>query len=236
MNTYEDLILAVQSDNNVNDTSPLFPLSTVKSAINRAYIKSAGLFRWPGTESAKKTTTQANQEYYDYPRDFRDDSIWRIEIDDVQWGDDLDGSALKFLDYLAFKSDDYNKGSTRKIWANQKRRFFIYPVPTTAGQVISVWGQRIVDSLSDNNDITIFSYSMPECNEAIVLEASAILKSKGEEDKPSEFRSAQAKQLLVLAWNKIQQEQSKLEKDLPFFDVPDFFSGNGNSETNIGNF
>jgi len=76
---------------------------------------------------------------------------------------------------------------------------------------------------------------MPECNEAIVLEAEAILKSKGEEDKAGEFRSLQAKQILVVAWNKIRQEQNKYERIKPYFDVPDFFSV-GNTKEKIGNF
>lgn len=237
MNTFEDIILAVQSDLNINDSSPLIPLATVKSAINRAYIKSAGLFRWSGTEDAKKTSTQANQEYYDYPQNWRDNSIWRIEVDGNQYGETPDGSPMKFEDYLIWRNDTNNANSTKKKWANQKRRYFIYPVPTSAGDYnISVWGQKVVDSLTENSDVTIFSYSQPECNEAILLEAEAILKSQVEEDEPSEFRSAQAKQILVLAWNNIQQEQMKYEKDQPFFDVPDFFSNKNTKENTIGNF
>ena len=77
---------------------------------------------------------------------------------------------------------------------------------------------------------------MPECNEAIVREASAILRSKGEEDKAGEFKSVQAKQILAIAWSKIQREQAKYEKDQPMFDVPDFFSGKNTKENIIGNF
>jgi len=237
MNTFEDLILAVQSDLNVNDTSPLFPLATVKSAINRAYIKSGGLFRWSGTEDAKKTSTQLNAEYYDYPQNWRDNSIWRIEIDDKQYGELPDGSPMKFEDYLIWRNSSINSGSTDKKWANQKRRFFVYPVPTSVGTYnISVWGQKVVDSMTENSDVTIFSYSQPECNEAVLLEAVAILKNKVEEEKAGEFRSSQAKQILVLAWNNIQQEQMKYEKDQPFFDVPDFFGSNSSKGQNTGNF
>lgn len=231
------MIQGVQSDLNVTDTSPLFPLVTVKSAINRAYIRSSGLFKWPGTEDAKKTSTQANLEYYDYPSDWRDDSVWRIEVDGVQYGNSPDGSPMKFEDYLIWRADSNNANSTEKKWANQKRRYFIYPVPTTAGSYnISVWGQRVVTEMSANTDYTIFSYSMPECNDAIVMEAAAILKGKGEEDKAGEFRSAQARSILAIAWNKIQKEQAKYEKDQPFFDVPDFFGPGNKKENIIGNF
>jgi hypothetical protein len=237
MNTLLEMIQGVQSDLNVTDTSPLFPLATVKSAINRAYIRSSGLFKWPGTEDAKKTSTQANLEYYDYPNDWRDDSVWRIEVDGVQYGNSPDGSPMKFEDYLIWRADSNNANSTEKKWANQKRRYFIYPVPTTAGSYnISVWGQRVVTEMTANTDYTIFSYSMPECNDAIVMEAAAILKGKGEEDKAGEFRSAQARSILAIAWNKIQKEQAKYEKDQPFFDVPDFFGSGNKKENIIGNF
>ena len=237
MNTFEDLIIAVQSDLNINDTTPLMPLARVKRAINRAYIKSGGLFRWAGTEDAKKTSTQANLEYYDYPQNWRDDSVWRLEVDGNQYGESPDGSPMKFEDYLIWRKNSNNANSTEKKWANQKRRYFIHPVPVSAGTYnICVWGQKVVDQLTELTDVTIFSYSQPECNEAIILEAEAILKNQVEEEKSGQFKSSEAKQILVLAWNKIQQEQAKYEKDQPFFDVPDFFSNKNTRENTIGNF
>ena len=237
LNTYQDLWEAVQSDLNVQDEAPLFPLATVKKVVNRAYIKVGGLFRWSGTEDAKKTSTQTNQEYYDYPSNWRDNSIWRLEVDDNQYGETPDGSPMVFEDFLQWKADSANDGSTKKKWANQKRRYFIYPIPTSAGSYnISVWGQKVVDALSGASDYTIFSYSMPEVNEAIVLEAVAILKSKGEEEKSGEFRSTEAKQICIVAWNKTRQEKSKYEKTQPFFDVPDFFGRGGSGGQNTGNF
>lgn len=237
MDLFSDLIQGVQDDMNLNDQSPLYPLARVKRAINRSYIKCGGLFLWPGTEDAKKTSTQANIEYYDYPVNWRDDSIWRLEVDDKQYGETPDGSPMKFEDYLTWRRDTNNANSTDKKWANQKRRYFIYPVPTSAGSYnISVWGQKVVDALSDNSDYTIFSYSMPECNDAVVLEAEAILKSQGHEEKAGEFRSTEAKQILVGAWNKIRQSQDKYEKGQPFLDVPDFFRAKSTKDNTIGNF
>lgn len=237
MNTFEELTLAVQSDLNVLDEAPLYPKATVQSAINRAYIKASSLFKWSGTERAKKTTTQKDLEFYDYPRDFRDNSIFRIEVGGVQYGEKPDGSPTRWEDYLTWRNDDANANSTLTKWADQKRRYFIFPVPTTAGVQISVWGRSVPDQLVEDGDNTIFSLSMPEGNEAIVLEAVALLKSKGEEEQPSQFRSLEAKQILVVAWGKIRQEKAKNEKIQPFFDVPDyFFTGNTRGRNRIGNF
>jgi hypothetical protein len=176
---------------------------------------------------AKKTTTQTSQEYYDYPPTWRSNTIWKLTLTpsggtEVRYGEDPDGSPLSFDDYLAWK-EDY-PDDTDKKWANQWRRYFIWPVPTVATSTINIWGIMNVTALSVDGDVTIFSYSAPEGNEAIVLEAVAILKNKGEEEKAGEFRSLEAKQILAGMWGKIRQENAKYEKIQPFFDVPDYFS------------
>jgi len=196
------------------------------------------MFFWPETEDARKTSTVINQEYYDYPTNWIPDSAFRLEVDDKMYGEGLDGSPLTFPDYLSWRRDTNNTNSTEKKWSSQWRRYFIYPVPTTTGDNnIVVWGQKVVAALSALTDITIFSYSMPQCNDAIVQEAVAILKAQGDKIQDSQFRSIEAKQLLTIAWDKIKKNQSKYEKNLPFMDVPDYF-GNSNQEVRdkVGNF
>lgn len=238
MDTFLQLIQAVQSDLNIDDNSTLFPLTTVKLAINRAYRKAGGMYFWPETEDAKKTSTVNGQEYYDYPTNWIPDSMFRLEVDNEQYGEGLDGSPLRFDDYLTWRRDEDNANSTEKKWSSQWRRFFIYPVPTTNGDNnITIWGSKVVPELVNNTDYTIFSYSMPQCNDAVVHEAVALLKAKGEKEQASQFRSVLAQQILVAAWDKIKKNQSKYEKNLPFMDVPDFFSNNDQTVKNrIGNF
>jgi hypothetical protein len=239
MDTLADIRVAVQDDLNVGDESTLFSTSVINRAINRAYRKAGALFPWPELMDAKKTGTVADQEYYDYPETWRPNSIWKLTIEDSdgndeRYGEDPDGSPLSFDDYLNWK-EDY-PDDTDKKWANQWRRFFIWPVPTADGtNNISVWGIMNVEELSANDDETIFSYSMPEGNEAVVLEAVAILKAKGEEEKEGEFRSNEAKQILAVAWGKIRQENAKYEKNQPFFDVPNYF-GKSSSKDLRGKF
>lgn len=237
MNLFSELVQAVQDDLSVDDNSTLYSPALIKRTINRAYIKCAGLFNWPETEDALKTKTVAGQEYYDYPREFRSDTIGRLEVDDEQWGESPDGSPMAWSDYLVWRNDSDNTNSTEKKWANQRRRYFIYPVPTEANLDICVWGQVIPDALSSDGDITIWSYSMPEGNEAIILETVAMLKSKGNSEKAGEFRSTEAKQLLIVAWGKLVKEQAKYEKDQPLFEVPDYYGSNSqNVKNNIGKF
>lgn len=237
MDLFSDLQTAVQSDLTIDSGSSFISPTTVKLAINRAYRKAGSLFRWPSLEDAKKTSTTENQEYYDAPDTWRPDSIFRVEIDDVQYGEGLDGSPMMFDDYLTWKRDSINANSTSKKWAVQWLRFFVYPTPTTTGSNnISIWGMKNVTTLVNDSDTTIFSYSLPECNEALVLEAVAILKNKGEAEKAGAFRSTEAKQILGTAWQKIRQEQAKNEKYQPMFNVTDFFSGKNTREQVTGNF
>ncbi len=225
MDNLGELRTAVQSDLNVGDESTLYSPTTIDLAINRAYRKAGALFPWPELADSKKTTTQANVDYYDYPSNWRSNSIWKLRVNLERYGEDPDGSPLSFDDYLNWK-EDY-PDSTDKKWANQWRRYFISPMPTVADLVICIWGFMVTETLTEDADVTIFSYSSPEGNEAIVLEAVAILKSKGEQEKSGEFRSLEAKQILAGMWGKIAKENAKFEKNQPMWDVPDFFSGNG---------
>lgn len=239
MDTLAEMRAAVQSDLTVDSNSTLFTPTTINLAINRAYRKAGAMFPWPDLMDAKKTTTEANQEYYDYPQNWRTLSIWKLLVDGERYGLEPDGSPLSYDDYLNWKLD--NSTSDDKVWSNQQRRYFISPTPTTEGLEICIWGIMVTSTLSDDAiNTTIFSYSMPEGNEAIILEAEAILKSKGEEEQAGLFRSQEAKQLLSVAWSKIRAEQAKYEKINPFFDTPDLYrpggASRGSDSSMIGRF
>ena len=234
MNTLSELRSAVQSDLTVGSESSLYTVATIDLAINRAYSKTGGLFPWPELQDAQKTSTVADQEYYTYPSVWRSNSIWKLTVDDVRYGESPDGSPLSFDDYLNWK-EDYPDSRDKK-WANQWRRYFIWPIPTAVGtNNIHIWGMKNTETLTADGDYTIFSYSSPECNEAIALEASAILKSKIDEEKVAQFRSAEAIQILSVAWGRISKEKSKYEKNQPFFEVPNFY-GTGSTQDLRGKF
>jgi hypothetical protein len=238
MDTLQDMREAVQSDLNVSTNSSLFPPATIDLALNRAYVnKVAKLFRWPQLEDAKTTTTQANINYYDAPTTWQPNSMWRLTIDGDSnvYGEEPDGSPMSYHDFLDWLADSQNENSTDKKWAVQWLRYFVYPTPTVAGLTISVWGQKNATKMTLDSSTTIFSYNMPECNEAIVLEAEAILKKKGENKDAGMMFSEEAKGILVTAYNKLRQEKAKFEKTQPFLNVPDYFS-RSNSNSTIGNF
>jgi len=235
MDIFSELQTSLLSDLSISSSSSLFPLATRDSALNRAYIKISRMYRWPALEDAKKTSTVINKEYYDIPQGWSPDSVWRVEVNGEMYGEEPDGSPLAFDDYLDWKADNAN--STLKKWAVQYTRYFISPTPTSViTNGISLWGQKNVATLSSASDTTIFSYKMPEINEAIVLEASAILRKKASNQKVGMLISQEAKEIVTIAWSKIQQEQSKFQKNQPFFYVPDYFANTSSKSTTIGNF
>ena len=243
MDVFSDLYEAVQSDLTIGAESSLFDLATAKLAINRAYLKIAGMFKWVETRDALKTSTSNGQEWYDYPENWRTDSIWKLTVAGKDYGD-----PLAFADYQYEIENNQPSGLT-VMWANHNRKFFLFPVPTTNGDNdISIWGYRSVDGLVNDADPTIFSYTMPEVNEAIVMEADSILKFKGEVMQMirrlyisgSELLNLEAQQIVANAWAKVSQEQAKQARTTPIFNVSDMFAS-GIKNTNmlrnkIGNF
>jgi hypothetical protein len=233
MDTLSDLVQAVQDDLTIDSNSTLFPPALVKRAINRSYRKCAGLFAWPELQDAKTTTTVSGQHYYDYPDNWRSNSIWKLVVNSERYGEEVDGSPLTFDDYLNWKTD-YPE-STDKKWSNQQRRYFFSPTPSASGLDICIWGLKVTTALSGDSDTTVFSYSTPEVNEAIVLEAVAILKSKGSEEENSDFRSKEAKGILITSWDRIRREKAKYEKINPMFNIADMF-GTGTTKDLRGRF
>jgi len=238
METLAQIRAKVQRDLTVGSESSLYSPDTIDSAINSAYIKVGGLFNWPELSDPQQTSTEAGYEHYDFPDSWRSDSMWRLEIGGEQWGEEPDGSPMDYNDYLQFKANPYNSGSTEKKWAVNGRKFFVYPTPTTTGSFnVDLWGQKNVTPLTLDGDTTIFSTSMPEGNEAIRLEAVAILKAKGDEEQKGQFRSIEALTMLTNAWNRNKSNRAVYEKTTPFFSVSDMF-GNGvqKMKDNIGRF
>ena len=235
MDTLSELDTALVSDLNISSNSSLYPIATRYLALNRAYQKIGAFFKWPALEDSKKTSSEADVDYYDAPTIWRPDSIWRLEVDGVMYGEDGTGAPMAFEDYIIWKAD--NPNSTLKKWTVQWLRYFISPTPSTNGvNNISIWGQENVATLANPTDTTIFSYNMPECNDAIVLEAGAILKKKGEDYKPGQMLSQEALQIIITSFSKIKKAQAKYRKIKPFFDVPDYFARTSSKSTVIGNF
>ena len=236
MDNLGEMRTAVQSDFTVGNESSLITPTAIDLAINRAYRKIGAMFKWTETKDALKTVTRANKEWYDYPQNWRPETIWKLVINSQDFGE-----PLTFKDYQHEKENS-NPSGLQRMWANWGKKYFVDPAPTEANLEIDIFGYKFVDKLTVDGDITIFSYSIPNINEAIVIEAGEILKNKADiagsykkTDSGSILLSGRAMNMVMAEWAKVSQENSKNQNTTPRWDVPDFFARGVNNENAIRN-
>lgn len=170
--TFLEMQTAVYDDLSVPNTDSFYTLVYVKRAINRAVKIVAGLHPWPHTERAMKRSSEANQDYYNIPENFKIDSIFRLTLDDERY------VPLNWEDYQKYLEDHGSNAST-KYFTTFRNRYFINPTPTADGSNnISIWGQEIPDTLDDDKDVTPFQ-GESEIEEQIVEVALALCLMKG---------------------------------------------------------
>lgn len=236
MNTRSELVTELQAQLLASSNASIYPESRLITLIQNAYQWAAGLHNWQALNDAKKTTVEANQYYYDYPDVFKDNSIYRIEINDSD-GDNSDDEYDRkaFEDFLDYRNN--YPSSTKRIFANHGKRYFIAPTPTARIENgLVVWGNKLLekDALDEEDDTTIFSYSAIEGNEAIVRKAFSTAIKRIDRQQGQEEETV-ARGMLAELWNhEIAHSQRDQRIQHPKFDVPDFFGAAGGSP--IGRF
>lgn len=136
-----------------------------KEWINQAGQRVCDFRHWKVLELAKYTTTKANQEYYDYPAEFKVNSIYQLQVDGKEY------TKKTWTEYQAFK----NTKSTEKIFASHDNFYFINPTPTEAGKEILIFGIKKWVKLVLDTDTPILP---SEFDGAIVKIALAICLQK----------------------------------------------------------
>jgi len=232
INTLHDIVAEVTNRIGITTNSTFFTSTKINSVCVDAYNWSVALYQWPMLETAKKTTTQVNQYYYDYPEGFMTDSVARVIVD----GDLYE--LKNFDDFLNYKYETaVTTVSGKKIAADYGKQIFIYPTPTVANLDIMIWGLEMPDELTENED-TIFTDSDIMGNEAVVKKALSVLLAQANRKQEGQAEEAEAIAMLANLYSKILKRQAKYQRlDKQMFNVPDFF-GNNNEEVedNIGNF
>jgi hypothetical protein len=186
------------------------------------------LFVWHDLVRAKTTGTKSGAEYYDYPSEFRSESIVQLEIDGVSYG------RKNYEDYLDYKRD--NSGSDTKMFASFGRIFFINPTPTVNGSAnVSAWGAIQADALTASTSVPIFSYNKEEANEAVVRKAFSVAVKRQDSGLSVAEESAAISILTKLSADETASTQRNQRFEHPMLDVPDYFQGRNRVST-IGGF
>lgn len=227
MNTTGDIQSTLKRQLQMVSTSIVFADASLQDEIINAYLWLTDMYPFPDLEKSSYTT--ANGDYYfDFPSQYKSDSITKVVIDDEMY------KMIDFQDWLEYKRNNPNNSDV-KLAACYGRQYFIQPTPTT-GKTIYIWGMIQPADLAFPSGLTIFSNSEAALNEAIMRKAkSNLLASKGKQTE-ADREEKRAKEIAAVSWDNIITRRANFQrKDAPFFDVPNFFPDGNNSAT-IGNF
>lgn len=220
---------AVYDDLSVANTDAFYSLAYIKRIINRAKNRVENAHDWPHLERAMTRDSEANQEYYNYPENWKQDSIYKLKYN----GDDYE--KVRFKDYLQYQ-EDYDNNATDKIFSDFRNRFFINPKPAilvTAG--IEFWGQEYSADLSGDTDETPFTLEREV--EEIIIELSlamALKKGRGSNYQRGMIMEKDALTKLEIINRKILKRQSSYRfKNRSMFKELNLFPGGA---TRVGNF
>jgi hypothetical protein len=228
MTTRADIETEVIARLQVAANSSMYPSARITTIVQNAYIWATQLVVWHDLVRARTTATVAGQEYYDYPDNFRSESIIRLTIDGEEY------KRKNFEDYLAFKKD--NPNSTKKMVASFGRQFFVNPTPTATGSANMIaWGAIQADPLSSTSTVSMFSYNKEEANEAVIKKSLSVALIRSDPNLAKSEETEAISILLKLSSDESKNTQRNKRLDHPQLNVPNFFAGYSGS-TNYGNF
>jgi hypothetical protein len=214
----------------------LFAASDLADYIQAGTNKAWDYKPWTFKEGDLKTTS-VDDEYYDYPDNFEDESISRLTVAGKEYEKKL------FADYQKYFQN--NPTATDRFWSEHLRFYFINQNAYTVGDEIVLLGTLRAPALSSDNDLLPFSYASDNKensgNRAIIQLAYAEALSSDKKKNPSQgaLEEKRGYGMLDVIWAPMAaRKAAEQSQDRPFFDVPDYFAngGRGNSKNIIGNF
>ena len=227
MRTRADMEAELLARLQVANNSTMFPSARITTLIQNAYIWATTTWVWTDLVNGKYTSTIANSEYYDYPADFRSNTIMRLTVDGVSY------DRKAFEDYLAYK--ERNPSDKYKMFASYGRYYFIHPTPTANGSNnITVWGALMADGLPNANSTTIFTDNKEEGNEALVRKALSVALTRIDKNLSVAEEQAARDMFAKLYIDELAATQRDQRIQHPKFLVPDFYAGR--YKTSYGNF
>lgn len=226
-----ELKTAIRDDLSISAGDNFYGDAYIQRIANRAVKWYAGLHPWQQTQYGYYRSSVAGQEYYNYPENFRTDSIWKLKFNSISY------DRISFTEYLKYQ-EDHGSASSDKIFSDFRRQFFINPAPTTVAD-IEIWGHLIPTDMSADADTHPFAGEQdPE--EAILRYAIGLALKKGRgtmyEKGVAEMNAA--KSIADAVWEFQKKEQSKYQtKDIQMFEFTEILPPNGGERrTQRGNF
>jgi len=218
---FSELQTELQARLSVASSNTFWTSAMIKVWLNEANKWACNYKKWPFTEKAVYTSSKANAFYYDYPLEFKSDSISRLEIEKSD-GKMKEYKKVRYQDFMKYIRD--NPDGEDLIFSDFRRQYFINPVVEVNGREICLWGQEKPTELVNDVDLTPFAEGEEAGEEAIIKRALGIALQKGKKYQEASIQRDEAKLILEEIWTRIQEEQVQYQsKDRPFFDVPQLF-------------
>jgi hypothetical protein len=217
----------------------LFSLDDIKDYIIQGSMQAWDYTFWDFAEHSKTATLLSGDitnGYISYPPDIAPSTCYYLSIG---------GKKFEKKSFETFTKwfQDYPTNE-EKIWAEFKRLLFFNTNSASAGDVVDLYGKRVMPTLSADTDLMIFSpdsdlYEMSG-NQAVILlaYAEALSSEKKKNAKQAKVEEEKAFGLLKMLSEQLEQGRSaEQSKNRPMFQVPDYFKGTqGRGQNTIGNF
>jgi hypothetical protein len=155
-----------------------------------------GFKRWSFLELAMETQSRGSKEYYDYPPNMKQSSIYQIDVEE-------EDEARDGVSWETFQKHKEQENDVQ-IFANHEGYYFLYSVPED-GKVISVYGERKWVNLVADADLPITPEDLDEAIVRIAL-ASCLKKAKKYNEAQSELSDVLDPEFGVIAQFARQQD------------------------------
>ncbi len=230
---FNALQTALLDDLSATSSDAFYTTALIKRVLNRAHKWAASMRNWPQTEETYKRDSSSSTNYYNYPTNFKTDSITEL----VYNGKIYDKTVWK--EYRKYLRD--NPTGTDKIWSDLKRQYHINEnvALATITNGIEITGHIIPDDMVNNSDTTLF-VGDANVENAIIKYALSILykKGRGQMFDRGVALEDEAKGLLGDAWTQIMLSQGdyKSGEGVVFNQIDILPSNRGSRRTAPGNF
>lgn len=219
MKTRLEMRTKLQRDIMASTASTAFSPTVLDSELDDAYSWARGLYYWEDLSDAKKTSTKANADYYNYPGSWKLGSITSLFVDGLEY------DRRNWEDFYKYRLLHPTNDEVVRYFANHNRWFFIFPTPTELGvnNIVVIGNKQGDDMDAGDGAQTIFSQKYEEANEGIVRKAfSSCIKRADQALSKSEEVAA----LAILTTVRKKELDGKIKDtplDKPMIEYTQFF-------------
>lgn len=155
-----------------------------------------GFRRWSFLELAMETVARSSKEYYDYPPNMKERSIYQVDVED-------EDEAREGVSWETFQKHKEQENDV-DVFANHQGYYFLYRVPTD-GKTISVYGERKWVNLVNDDDEPITPVDLDEAIVRIAL-STCLKKAKKMSEALAELQDVINSEMGIIAQVARQQD------------------------------